>query len=139
MEYTNFAGGYTTHLYTCSTALCASVGFLSSPMELYATIGLVILCSEKKFMSQQYLGYLCWKTTLGPSHGMIHRGWADTPNLLETTKFTLKYIAKIHALECIANFIATSFSFFYINALRMLESLADGMSSLYKLFASFLS
>ena len=57
-------------------------------------------------MLLQYLGYLCWKTTLGPSHGMIQKRWADTPNLLEST---FKFIAQIHALECKANFIDNYF------------------------------
>ena len=85
------------------------LSLLSSPIEIYATIGLWIFVSEKEIYVTIVLGYLCWKTTLGPSQGMIQRGWADTPNLLEKTKSTFKCIAKIHASECKANVIENYF------------------------------
>ena len=72
---------------------------------MYSTIGLGIFVSEKEIYVTIVLGIFVLETTLGPSQGMIQRGWADTPNLLKQTKFTFKFIAKIHALECKANFI----------------------------------
>ena len=130
MEYANFSGGYTPYLYLVLSAL--RLGLPSSPIELYVSIGLGISVSETKFMLPYVLGYLCWKTKLGPSQGLIQRGWVDTPNLLEKSKSTFKCVAKIHALECKINL-------FNINAPRMSDSFTDVMSSLYMLLASFLS
>ena len=105
MEYTNFSGGYTpASQYLFHGAL--RLGFLSSPIEIYAVIGFVIFVSEKEIYVTVVLGIFVFsKTALGPSQGMIERGWADTLNLLEETKCTFKYIAKIYSLECKANFI----------------------------------
>ena len=82
------------------------------------------------------MGYLCWKTTLGPSERRIHRGWTDIPHRLEKAIF--KCIAKIQALECKANYINKYFRLFY-NLLRMSESFSDVMSFLYLLLVRFLS
>ena len=50
MEYTHFfPGNIAPHLYTCSTVHGAlRLGLLSSPIEIYATIGLGIFVPEKE-------------------------------------------------------------------------------------------
>ena len=58
-----------------------------------------------------FFGYLCLKTTPGTSQGMIQSGRTDKPNLLHKNSLPLKVIAKIHSLECKANFIDNYFYF----------------------------
>ena len=99
---------------------------------MYVTIGLGMLVSENEIyvgdvgVGKRNLCYyrtwdvgvgkrnLCYYSTchicvgklhLGPFQGMIQRNGRMHPTYLKKTKSTFKCIAKIHALECKANFI----------------------------------
>ena len=94
-------------------------------MEIYVTIGKRNLC---------YYGN--WDICVGKLHLAPPKEWSRGDGrihqtYLNKTKSAFKCIPQIHALECKANFIDNYFSLFYINALRMSDSFADVMSSLY--------
>ena len=129
MEYTNFPGDTPNILYLFHSAI-------PSPIQIYAIIGLGIFVSEKEMYVTivRQLGIFVLKNYTWPLPRSDPEGWADTSKILKKTKSTFKCIAKLHA-----NFIENYFSLFYINALRISNSFADVMSSLYMLLASILS
>ena len=82
MEYRNVFGVYTpVYLYLVLGGL--RLGLPSSPIEIYVPIGLGISVSENEIYVTILLGIFVLKNCSWPFQGMIYRGWADTPNLLE--------------------------------------------------------
>ena len=134
-----FSGGYTpASLHLVHGAL--RLGLPSSPIAIYATIGLGIIVPENEIYVTVLLGIFVLENYTWPllkewSRGdaRMHPTYLEKLNLLldVSHKFTLKNAKPI----C----LKTIFSLFYINALRMSDSFANVMSSIYVLFASFLS
>ena len=97
-ECTIFYRGYPpASLYLFHGALCLDL--LSSPIEIYVTIGLGIFMSGKEMYVTIVLGIFVLENYSCP----LPRN--DPEGMGGYTPPTVKCIAKIHALECKANFI----------------------------------
>ena len=99
-----------------------------------------IFVSKKEIYDTIVLGISVLENYTSPLPGTDPEGLGGyTQPTWKKTKSTFKCIAKIHALESKPILLKTIVSLFYINALRISDSFADVMSSLYMLLASFLS
>ena len=138
MEYTNFSGN------TTRISILSPRRFAPRP-PLVANKSLCLYRTWDIFVGKRNCCYeSTWDICVGKLHLAPAKEWSrgdghTHPTYLKKLKLPLNVSQKFTLLNVKPILLKTIFSLFYINKLRMSDSLADVMSYLYMLLASFIS